>query len=151
MMHWLYEIVMVFIMSAAIGLLYRVPRQTLIFGSLCGVAAYFVFQLVMELRHQIVLANFLGSVTATWLSEVMARKLRKPATVFLIPGFIPLVPGRDAYVAMSLLVAGHYSEGVAAVMQTLLTGGAIAFGIFVPGTLYRLSLTYQLRRRSHVE
>lgn len=134
----------VFLISASVGILYRIPRKLLVYASLVGVAAWLIMYYTMIAGATIVLADFLASVAIGVLSEVLARILKKPATIFIIPGFIPLVPGGDAYVSMLYMVKGQYVNGVAMGMQTVLTGGAIAFGIFVSSTIIRLVIDYNM-------
>lgn len=128
-------------MSNAIGILYRIPRNLIVYASITGVTGWLVTYLVISSGISTIMANFLGSMVVGILSEVLARVLRKPATIFIIPGFIPLVPGREAYTTMLFMVEGQYTNGVAMGMLTLLTGGAIAFGIFVSSTLFRILRT----------
>lgn len=133
------KVIAVFAMGMAIGVLYRIPRSLLVYASGTGVVGWLVMYCVAANGVSTIMANFLGSMVVGLLSELLARFLKKPATIFTIPGFIPLVPGREAYTTMRFMVEGQYNEGVAMGMLTLLTGGAIAFGIFVSSTLYRLT------------
>lgn len=138
----LIKIAAVFAMGSAIGVLYRIPRNLLIYASATGVAGWLVMYFVAKSGISTIMANFLGSMAVGVVAEFLARILKKPATIFTVPGFIPLVPGREAYTAMRFMVEGQFNEGVAMGMLTLLTGGAIAFGIFVSSTLYRLLRVY---------
>ena len=134
----------VFLISASIGILYRIPRKLLVYASLVGVAAWLIMYYTMIAGATIVLADFLASIAIGVMAEILARRLKKPATIFIIPGFIPLVPGGDAYISMLYMVKGQYVNGVAMGMQTVLTGGAIAFGIFVSSTIIRLVINYNM-------
>lgn len=136
----------VFLMGLAVGVLYRVPRNLLVYGSLNATAAWFVTYELMTAGVSVTAANFCGGLLVGTASELLARRLRNPATIFIIPGFFPLVPGREAYTTMRYLVEGQYSPALAMAVQTMLTAGAIAFGIFVSITVYRLVLTYYYRR-----
>lgn len=138
-----YKIIAVFFMGLAIGVLYRIPRTVMIYASGNGVFAWLVVTVASFLGAKLVLAIFLGSLTAALSSEILARRLKKPATIFLLPGFIPLVPGRQAYATMANIVNGNYTEGVAIGVQTILIAGAIAFGIFTSTTMYRLAANYK--------
>lgn len=131
-------------MSASIGILYRIPRNLLVYASLVGVVAWLIMYYTMVAGATVVLADFLASIAVGGMAECLARNLRKPATIFIIPGFIPLVPGGDAYITMLHMVKGQYVNGVAMGMQTILTGGAIAFGIFVSSTIFRLVINYKM-------
>ncbi len=144
------KVTAVLAMSIAIGVLYRIPRKLLGYASVTGVVGWMIMYGVVLYGVNSIMANFLGSMAVGLLAELLARLLKKPATIFIVPGFIPLVPGREAYTAMRYMVEGRYDEGVAMGMLTLLTGGAIAFGIFVSSTLYRLTRSgtdYQLESR----
>ncbi|WP_371376620.1 threonine/serine exporter family protein [Sporomusa aerivorans] len=144
------KILAVFAMSSAIGVLYRIPRSLLVYASATGVAGWTLMYFVAQSGISTIMANFLGSMAVGLVAELLARILKKPATIFTVPGFIPLVPGREAYTTMRFMVEGQFNEGVAMGMLTLLTGGAIAFGIFVSSTLYRIlrmSTDYQVESR----
>lgn len=140
------KIAAVFIMGTAVGVMYRIPRRLLPYGGLNAALAWLVAGLLAGAGVNAVAANFFGSVALGTAAEGLARWLRTPATIFVIPGFFPLVPGREAYTTMRYLVEGQYEQAVAMGMQTLLTAGAIAFGIFVSITLYRFARTYPFLR-----
>ncbi len=141
------KIAAVFVMGTAVGVMYRIPRGLLPYGGLNAVLAWLVAYLLGAAGMSVVAAIFFGSVALGAAAEALARLLRKPATIFIIPGFIPLVPGREAYTTMRWLVEGQHGDALAMGMQTLLTAGAIAFGIFVSITVYRLALTYMYNFR----
>lgn len=143
----IYKVMAVMVMGIAIGVLYRVPRNLMIYGSITGLAAWSVMHGTLLFGGKVVAASFLGSLAAGCLSEMLARIIKKPATIFIIPGFIPLVPGKEAYTTMLYLVEGRYAEGMAMGVMTVLVGGAIAFGIFLSTTVFRLSANYNVRNK----
>jgi uncharacterized membrane protein YjjB (DUF3815 family) len=138
------KIMAVLLISVSVGILYRIPRKLLVYVSIVGLVAWLIMYNTMRLGGTEILADFLASIAVGGMAECLARVLKKPATIFIIPGFIPLVPGGDAYITMLYMVEGHYVDGVAKGMQTILTGGAIAFGIFVSSTIFRLVKNYNL-------
>lgn len=138
------KLIAVFLMGTAVGMLYRIPRNLLLYGSFTGVIVWLVAYGTARSGASPVLAAFFGGSTVGFVSMMLARLLKKPATIFVIPGFLPLVPGREAYTAMRFMVEGFYNQGVSMAMQTLLTGGAIAFGIFLSSTVYRLLVNYRM-------
>lgn len=139
------KLLAIFLLSLAIGMLYRVPKSSLIYGAIVGVIGWWNFHIVTILGASIYIGCFLGSLMVALLSEVLARHLRKPATIFLIPGFIPLVPGREAYLTMLAIISGDYVDGLAMAIQTGFMGGAIAMGIFVISTLVHTISIWQKR------
>lgn len=141
------KIMTVLLISVSVGILYRIPRNLLAYVSFVGVVAWLIMYNTMRLGGTVIFADFLASIAIGIMSEIFARILKKPATIFIIPGFIPLVPGGDAYMTMLYMVEGHYVDGVAKGMQTILTAGAIAFGIFVSSTIFQLVKNYNLESR----
>lgn len=141
------KIAAVFIMASAIGILYRIPRSLVFYGGVVGVLSWLTMYSTTEAGGNIILADFLGSVAVSLLAETLARILKKPASIFVIPGFIPLVPGGEAYTTIRYMVEGSYADGVAMGMRTLLIGGAIAFGLFASSTMYRLIINYKVENR----
>ncbi|MEG6586155.1 threonine/serine exporter family protein [Dendrosporobacter sp. 1207_IL3150] len=139
----------VFLISASIGILYRIPRSLLVYASIVGMAAWGITALTKEYGGGLIMANFFGSVIVGLAAETLARYLKKPAAIFIIPGFIPLVPGGEAYTTMLYMVEGRYVEGVSMFMRTVLTAGAIAFGIFISSTIYRLFINYITESKLH--
>lgn len=140
----LLKIAAVFAMGTAVGAMYRVPRSLVLYGGLNAALSWLVTYYAAEAGLSIVAASFSGAVAVGVAAELLARVLRTPATIFIIPGFIPLVPGREAYTTMRLLVEGLNGEAMAMAVLTFLTAGAIAFGIFVSVTVYRLALSYMV-------
>ena len=143
------KIIAVFLMSASFGVLYRIPGRLVIPASLVGVAAWLTAVLIQSSGGSLMMGNFAGSIMIGLGAEVLARKMRKPAAIFIIPGFISLVPGGDAYTTVLYMVEGRYIEGVSMFMRTVLTAGAIAFGIFISSTIYRLLINYNTERKMH--
>lgn len=141
----------VFFMSFALGILYRIPRTSLLYGSIVGALSWLVMYLLVNYGYSAILANFLGSILIGAGAEVLARIVKMPATVFIIPGFIPLVPGREAYMTILYMVEGLYNKGVYMGMQTLLIGGAIAFGIFVSSGICRLVMNYIMESKLNAD
>ena len=73
----------------------------------------------------------IASLLATNYSQLMARVLKAPATVFIFPSIVPLVPGNGLYYTMRYIVAGEWDLAVSRAMETLKVAVAIAFGIVV--------------------
>lgn len=142
------KVAAVFFISGAIGILYRIPRSLLLYGGLVGMVSWLIMYSTVQAGGNIILADFFGSVAVGALAELLARLLKKPATVFIIPGFIPLVPGGEAYTTILHMVEGRYLDGVSMGMRTVMTGGAIAFGLFVSSTLCRLIINYKVEKHT---
>ena len=124
--------------SITSGLIFNVRGYKLVFSGLSGAAGYLVYSLILNWTDQSVLSIFAGAVVIGFYSEIAARKLRSPSTVFSIPGIFTLVPGITAYEAITLLTSNKVSEGLSKTIETVNGAGAIAFGILIVTAIYRV-------------
>ena len=147
------KLIAVFLMGAAVGILYRIPRGLLMYASLNAAVSWLLMYGLTVYGMNPVAANFFGSILVGAVAEVLARRMRKPSTIFIIPGFIPLVPGREAFTTMRYLVEGQFVQAWAMGALTIFTAGAIAFGIFVSATVFQFmtARTQTESGMSHVE
>ena len=83
-------------------------------------------------------ANFMAALLVSLMSEILARKLKQPATVFVIPGIILLVPGLGMYKTMLYLVQNDYANAVAKGADVLFIGGAISMGVLIITAIFRM-------------
>lgn len=99
--------------------LMNVPAKKILPASIGGMLSWLVYLLlkdkVASVFYQLVVT---GAFTAAY-SEFAAKIAKTPATVFLLPGLIPLVPGGFAYYAMLGLVQNDFE---ALRTNALLTG-----------------------------
>ena len=89
----------------------------------------------------------LATIVAAALAEIFARIYKTPATVFLIIGIIPLVPGGGIYYTMEALINGDLPLFVRNGMETVASAGAIAVGCSLVSSVARIAATLRHRRR----
>ena len=80
-----------------------------------------------------------GALCVGLLSEVFAVILKKPATVFIVPGIIPLVPGGGMYETMLMAMWGKMDAAAVTGFNTITAAAAIAVGIALASSLARLA------------
>jgi uncharacterized membrane protein YjjB (DUF3815 family) len=123
------ELIVCFLATISFGIIFSVPRNSLLLGGLIGMLAFAIFRILPEYGMTAIFATSVASITAATLSQFLAKKFRIPATAFTIPGIIPLVPGSKAYFTMLAFVEGNYIGGLELGIETMLQAGAIAAGI----------------------
>lgn len=127
---------MVMIVTAAAGtlgycLLINVKRNKIVYGCLGGVVSTFLYCACVEAGLTPLLQNLIPAAVVTLYAEVLARVIKAPATVFLIPSIIPLVPGGRLYYAMRAIVDGDADSAKIYAMETIVIALGIAVGIVV--------------------
>jgi uncharacterized membrane protein YjjB (DUF3815 family) len=124
--------------TVTFAVLYQIPRRAIAPVGLLGAVAFACYAALMALNTGDVFASFVASLAVSSCSELFARGLRMPVTVFAMPGIIVLVPGMTAYQAMKALVDGHVLIGLSMGINTALVAGALASGLAVAGVVARL-------------
>ncbi len=107
------------------------PKNTVICASAVSGIAYIVYRIISVNTGRVILAYFVASLVISIASEVCARIFKRPSTVFIFPGIIPLVPGVGLYNTMLYLVQGDYDMFIVTAVNTLFTAGAIAIAVAV--------------------
>lgn len=131
-----FEKYVVMILTAAVGtlgycLLINVKRNKIVYGCLGGVVSTFLYCVCVEAGLTPLLQNLIPAAVVTLYAEVLARVVKAPATVFLIPSIIPLVPGGRLYYTMRAIVDGDADSAKIYAMETIVIALGIAVGIVV--------------------
>jgi len=117
----------------------------LVVASAVGTLGWLVFLLLEGITSE-VLRYFFATILVSLLSELSARLLKAPATVFLIPGIVPLVPGGGLYYTMTYLLDGDFSGFANKGIQTASYAAAIAAGVSIVTSLVRMILWKRFAR-----
>ena len=120
--------------SAAVGtiafsLLYGVPRRHDLVCGLIGAAGWLMYRLMLFAGLNLSFAVFFAAVLIVLLSRFAAVRRQCPATVFLITGIFPLVPGGQFYWASYYLVTNQLGDAMASGFAAVKVMLAIVLGI----------------------
>ncbi len=130
------QLISVFIGAVGFAVLLEVQKKYLLYcgaAGMIGWAAYLLGQQFLPLG-----SVFFSSFCIALLSQIFARKLHCPVTVFLIPGIYPSVPGAGIYRTVYYLIMGENSLSGHYFLETLTTAGMIALGIYMVDILWNL-------------
>ena len=127
--HILIQLLTAYIGSFGFGLLFGLRARHLYFAALGGMIAWGIYLGISALIPGLFFANLCASVFAVTYAELMAHLRKCPATLFVVPGVVPLVPGSSLYYAMDCAVNGDLVGAGAYGHQTLVAALAIAAGI----------------------
>jgi len=138
-----------FFSTVAFGVLFNVPRRSLISGGLVGMLGWMIYvALTAEIQMNLVTATLISAFSVATISQFLARLHKMPVTLFSISGIIPLVPGGLAYDTIRHFIESNYTEGFRLGSITLLIAGAIAFGLIFAGVITETFKTKSYRRES---
>ena len=107
----------------------NVPRNKAVFVIAGGFLSSVTFELLFShTNFGVFWSTLIAVVFVEIYSEIMARVLKTPATVILIPSTVPLLPGGYLYYAMSYLISGESEKFFLNAKYALLVAFAIAMG-----------------------
>ncbi len=127
-----------FFATASFAYFFYINRYDIFWTSLFGGAGWLVYLVIAEDMANPIAGYMAGALCVGLLSEFFAVVFKKPATVFIVPGIIPLVPGGGMYETMLLSVLGKMDEAAVTGFKTLSAAAAIAVGIALASSLARL-------------
>ncbi len=129
----------IFSYLAAVGfaVYFNSPKKTLYISGAIGMISWIVYILLMRINFDMMTSNFAAASVASLLSEILARKMKKPTILFLVPGIVTLVPGLGLYNTMSYIIEGDFLQASITGSNVLFSSGAIALGVIVVSTLFR--------------
>ena len=127
-----------FVGTIGFSIIFNVNRKELLFCGTAGAAGWLIYQIIIvPYPAAAVAATFLAASVVTIISRFVSNRRHMPATVYMIPGIIPLVPGIGIYYTMFFAVMGDNSEALLWGLHTLRISGVIAVGLLTVLTLPR--------------
>lgn len=133
---WYLKVGLAGLATACFGPLMRVPGRAVLPASLLGALAYAAHLAMNEMLFLSgALSLFIASGLVALLCELLARRMRMIATIFLCVALVPLIPGVSLYRTMRELLLGNDMGALSTGMGTLLAIGAIALGAAIGSLL----------------
>ncbi|HHU36332.1 MAG TPA: threonine/serine exporter family protein [Treponema sp.] len=127
-----------FFAAGSFAYFYHSLRRDIVWAALFGAFGWIVYLLVINSTAEPAAGCFAGAACVGLCSELASRIFGKPATVYIIPGIIPLVPGGGMYETMLFSVWGDGVAASATGFATLSAAFAIATGLALVSSLFRL-------------
>lgn len=122
------------LLASALGtigfsILFGVPKKYYFHCAVIGALGWLVYKLMLLCGAGVSLSVFLAAVAVVLLSRFAAVRRQCPATVFLIAGIFPLVPGSQIYWAAYYLVTNQIDAALSSGFTALKVMIAIVLGI----------------------
>ncbi len=125
------QLISAFIGALGFSLLFGMRSRYLFAAAMGGVLCWGVYLAMEALFHSMFFSCLIAAAAAVLYAELLARMLKTPATLFVIPAVIPLVPGSSLYYTMDSAVRGHIEAAQEYGNRTLVSALAIAAGMSI--------------------
>ncbi|MEG0167844.1 MAG: threonine/serine exporter family protein [Ruthenibacterium sp.] len=129
MMQFIIQCAVAFAATWAFALLYHVPKKEYICCGITGAAGWGCYIACRDLQPSVVIATFFAVIVLALMSRIFAVARQCPATIFLISGIFPLVPGAGIYYTAYYFIMGDNALSAAKGVETFKIAVAIALGI----------------------
>lgn len=123
------QLLMSLIGTFGFSLLFNVRGKKLLLASLGGMACWGLFLLLEKPVPGEPLRFFFCASFVAVYAEILARILKTPATTFLIPCMLPLIPGSALYNTMRYALNKQWSKCLSQALYTLSLSLSLALGI----------------------
>lgn len=120
------------------GLVLDIPGKYLGWSGAAGAICWVVYILVKGAAGSTVWAVFLSSLAVALIGHLLARILRAPVSVFLIPGILPLVPGTSIYHCVYHIIWSNKEQSTYYLVETMQIAGAIAMAVFLMDSIFKM-------------
>ena len=134
----LYKVIGAFIAIFSFAIMLETPKKYLAYAGVVGAIGWLVYLLAMAKSPNEILATFLSALAIAFVSQIFARVLKLPVTVFLVAGILPTVPGAGMYRIVYYFIQNDMSMAAHYLALTLELAGAIAIGIFLVDAMFRM-------------
>lgn len=108
-----------------------------IIGAIVGTLGWVIYLATFSIHNKFI-QTFIAMLCISLLSEMLARICKAPATIFIIIGCFPLVPGSGIYYTMLYAVQGLNNMFIESFLETLGISFSIAFAILISSTLIQV-------------
>lgn len=143
----LLQLAAAFVGSFGFAVLYHIRGLKLLVAGLGGMLTWGVYLLLREPVDSLVVSNLAAAAAGSVYAEIMARVLRAPATIFVAPAVITLVPGGALYYAMYSAIAGDAAGASAHGYEAWNVAVGVAIGIAAVTSIFNV---LALLRRRHM-
>lgn len=142
-MFYVQQLLYAFLSTVGFAVIFNSPKDTVVKSGFNGAIGWLGYMIVNNITGSPIAGSFVGALTVGILGEVFAKIFKKPSTTFIIPGIIPLVPGKGIYYTMLALTEKNFLSAADSGSQTILLSIAIASGIIVSSSFNRAIIKYR--------
>ena len=140
------QLITSFIASAAFGVIFNVPKKSLIQCGTVGMVGCFLYYYLVENEINSIAATLAAAFLVAVISQYFAKRYKTPITIFNVSGIIPLVPGGLSYDAMKHFVENDFNMAVQLAAKAFMLAGAIAMGLIFAEVMNQLVNKYNKRK-----
>ena len=137
-MNYALQIITAFLGSLGFSVLFNIRRTKLLIAGLGGMLSWSVYLLLGLYFDSDPIRYFFAAIFVTVYAEIFARIKKTPTTSYLVPAFIPLIPGGALYNTMKFALHNDWHSFGDTAVYTIQLALALSAGIIVVASVMRM-------------
>lgn len=146
-MTYLSQFIFSYISTMGFAVMFNAPSRSIYKTGLAGAMGWLCYMLTLEFSPNKAIASFVGALTVGMMSEWFAVNTKRPVTIYVIPGIIPLVPGYGLYYTILSIIQKDYRQAANTGFEAIFIGIAIALGLILALQIGKGLRTSYIHRR----
>lgn len=146
-MIYLIEFIVAMVATLSFAVIFSAPRKELIFCGFTGAIGWIIYYILFSLDYGAIFSSAVATFFLSIIARIFAVVRRNPATVYLLTGIFPLVPGAGTFYTVYYLLLGDNQMFSTKGIETFEIAVAIVFGIIfgfaIPQSLFRKLSIFQ--------
>ncbi len=146
-MTYISQFIFSFISTMGFAVMFNAPSKSVYKSGLAGAVGWICYMLTHSYYPNKPIASFVGAFAVGLISEWFAVYTRRPVTLYVIPGIIPLVPGFGLYYTILSIIQKDYIRAANAGVEAMFIAIGIALGLIMALQIGRNIRTSYIHRR----
>ena len=140
-LEFILEFVVAIFATLSFAVLFCAPKRELHYCGFTGAVGWIIYYIMVHYGVNVVISSVVATFFVTIFARAFAVIRRNPATVYLLTGIFPLVPGAGIFYTAYYLFNGDTTMSSVKGIETFEVAGAIVLGIIfgfaIPQALLR--------------
>jgi uncharacterized membrane protein YjjB (DUF3815 family) len=136
------QAVMALTVTIGFGILFNVPRETLLPCALVGVIGHLLRVVLRAIGISNEVATFFGALVVGLIGYGMAKRMDRPRLVFTVTGIISMIPGIPAYETIIYFSRSDILSGLQSAVRAGIIAAAVAVGLSTARILTEIEIPF---------
>ena len=141
-------VILSFFASLGFGIVFQIRKEDLVYAALGGMFTRIVYLLLMSFVPYRIVYAALAAFFAAVYAEILAFYKKTPATLFLYPSIIPLIPGDLFYYTMGGIVMRNGELFTTNAVECLLALVGISIGFVLSSSISHYMRRFRITRNA---
>ncbi len=117
--------------TVGFAMYFNIEKSKTMSVAIGGFIAWLMYLICFRYTKNMFTSTFISAIVISIYSEIMARTIKTPANILLIPSVIPLLPGSSFYYTMSAVLTINIDEFKYKGFETIGIVLGIVFGVVI--------------------